>query len=277
MSTRKIEGTTRADEEASMSRRTPRSTSRARRLRPVTEATFNAMADERGSSEDAAATATDAAVDDRLWTEQYAPMTVSELAMHKRKVASVREWLEQAYSRSMNREAKLLVLTGPCGSGKTATVRVLARELHIDIHEWITPISSTSLRPYASLGQSDISEEYASISQRFAEFMSGGERYTPLIGTSSIDGPSASPKILLLIEDLPYLGREATGSYFERTMLQFLAGLSSVPAILVLSDTLDRQTADEVVESHTMSRRPWSSQHLLPTSITGSPRCQSIR
>ena len=36
----------------------------------------------------------------------------------------------------------MLLLTGPSGCGKTATVKALAFDLSLDIHEWINPITS---------------------------------------------------------------------------------------------------------------------------------------
>ncbi|KAI8055100.1 Rad17 cell cycle checkpoint protein-domain-containing protein [Syncephalis plumigaleata] len=227
-----------------------------------------------------------------LWTDQYEPTTMSELAMHKRKIASVREWLEKAYNPTTNQSAsKLLVLTGPCGSGKTATVRVLAQALSITVNEWVTPISSTSVQQQqqqsssslSSLSQLDTSSEYTSINQRFIEFMASAERYTPLAMMNPVDllqptsRRASSTRTLLLIEDLPYLGHESSLPQFERAMLQFLAGMSNVPAIIILSDTLDRQMADEVIESHVRSRASWSAHNALPISITSSPRCQTIR
>ena len=38
-------------------------------------------------------------------------------------------------------QGSILLLTGPCGAGKTATVQVLAEEMSIEIQEWINPIS----------------------------------------------------------------------------------------------------------------------------------------
>ena len=35
----------------------------------------------------------------------------------------------------------MLLLTGPAGSGKTATVEVLASELGLELQEWINPVS----------------------------------------------------------------------------------------------------------------------------------------
>ena len=37
----------------------------------------------------------------------------------------------------------MLLLTGPAGAGKTATVHVLANELDFELQEWINPVSDT--------------------------------------------------------------------------------------------------------------------------------------
>ena len=36
--------------------------------------------------------------DDRLWVDKYAPLSLQDLAVHKRKVDDVRRWLEEAFS-----------------------------------------------------------------------------------------------------------------------------------------------------------------------------------
>ena len=38
-------------------------------------------------------------------------------------------------------QACILLLTGPAGCGKTATVRALAQELGIAVNEWINPLT----------------------------------------------------------------------------------------------------------------------------------------
>ena len=37
----------------------------------------------------------------------------------------------------------ILLLTGPAGSGKSATLDVLSKELTIEVQEWVTPFSQT--------------------------------------------------------------------------------------------------------------------------------------
>lgn len=37
------------------------------------------------------------------------------------------------------KRSKILLLTGPCGSGKTATVKVLCSELRMKLVEWESP------------------------------------------------------------------------------------------------------------------------------------------
>lgn len=43
----------------------------------------------------------------------------------------------------MLQSSQLLLLTGPAGSGKTATVRVLAKHLQLEVQEWVNPITDT--------------------------------------------------------------------------------------------------------------------------------------
>lgn len=75
-----------------------------------------------------------------LWSAKYAPSERSQLAVHPRKVSDVESWLRDAYSgkAAMARYRRLLILTGPAGSGKTETLRQLSRaeELDFDIVEW---------------------------------------------------------------------------------------------------------------------------------------------
>lgn len=58
---------------------------------------------------------------------KYAPKNISELAVHKKKVSQVAEWLKQAFNEI---DPKVLILLGPPGSGKTATIKALSHEMN---------------------------------------------------------------------------------------------------------------------------------------------------
>ena len=88
------------------------------------------------------AAASSARGDDRLWIDKYAPQTSKDLAIHKKKVDEVREWLQRADTAlqlGLPPTPRLLVLTGPAGSGKSAVLRVLADELGFETCEWVEP------------------------------------------------------------------------------------------------------------------------------------------
>lgn len=56
--------------------------------------------------------------------------------MHPKKVNDVAGWLDEAYNPRLAKYRRLLVMSGPSGAAKTATLRVLAEELDIDILEY---------------------------------------------------------------------------------------------------------------------------------------------
>lgn len=59
-----------------------------------------------------------------------------ELGVHPKKVQDVANWVGEAYNSKLAKYRRLLVMSGPTGAAKTATLRVLAKELDIDILEY---------------------------------------------------------------------------------------------------------------------------------------------
>ena len=103
--------------------------------------------------------------------DKYEPQSLQDLAVHKRKVDDVRRWLVEAFDekrRSKHRVSlqfiflcskpghiydaimqRLLILTGPAGSAKTTTLRVLAREMDFDIVEYKDNTNTTRFSSFA--------------------------------------------------------------------------------------------------------------------------------
>ncbi|KAK6430919.1 RFC checkpoint protein Rad17 [Oleoguttula sp. CCFEE 5521] len=113
--------------------------------------------------------------DKRSWIEQFAPTNLDELAVHKRKVADVKGWLEMAFS---GRRRKVLVLKGAAGSAKTTSIKLLAREMGVEVSEWRNPAGSD----YATEGS-------VSAAEQFNDFIAAAGRSSGLVfGAEGEDG-----------------------------------------------------------------------------------------
>lgn len=179
--------------------------------------------------------------DKRPWTEQFAPKDLAELAVHKRKVADVRQWLDMAFA---GRRQRVLVLKGAAGTGKTATMRLLAHDMKFTISEWNNPA-----------GIELTSENSVSAAQQFNDFVSRSGRSGGLQFSANendevnleVDSSDAdNHKQLLLVEEFPntYSRSSSTLNSFRSALLQYLSspslmdGTTPTPIVLVISETL---------------------------------------
>ncbi|KAA1477918.1 Rad17-domain-containing protein [Dentipellis sp. KUC8613] len=201
--------------------------------------------------------------DGRLWVDIFEPRTESELAVHKRKVADVRGWLGEALDAGkLSKYRRLLVLIGPAGSGKTATVRVLAREMGIDIIEWRNASSTGALASELDAsGNSNIHindddndwDSYESTMDKFESFLGRAGSYRTIFAPStpaSASAPSSSatssqkptaqpqPKHLILLEDLPNILHAPTRARFHNALRTHIMSprVGLPPVVVIVSD-----------------------------------------
>lgn len=197
--------------------------------------------------------------DARPWSERFAPVSLDELAVHKRKVQDVRRWLDDVFSGRLRQ--RLLILKGPAGSGKTTTLRLLARDMRCEVLEWKNPANSFGLAGHG----------YQSAASQFEEFLGRGGKFGQL-DVESEDMPTqppppppppsvatngagkASERRLMLIEEFPNtFMRSSSGLVgFRNAILQFLVantpplagfgfGYNSepvTPIVMIISETL---------------------------------------
>lgn len=65
---------------------------------------------------------------------------MEELAVHKKKVEEVKVWFEERLRRPKDASGNnVLVITGPAGVGKSATINAIASHLGARLCEWDTP------------------------------------------------------------------------------------------------------------------------------------------
>mmetsp|Transcript_17563 Transcript_17563/g.52740 ORF Transcript_17563/g.52740 Transcript_17563/m.52740 type:complete len:844 (-) Transcript_17563:602-3133(-) len=120
------------------------------------------------------------------WTKQYSPAFAEHLAVAKKKVQELRTWLEQQELglQRQYRSSRVLLLTGPPGSGKTTALKVLATELGFEICEWQPP-AALSWEECEHSRQGMLPLGYTSKLAEFADFASRAKMpLLPLISTA---------------------------------------------------------------------------------------------
>jgi cell cycle checkpoint protein len=192
----------------------------------------------------------------RPWFERFAPVSLTELAVHARKVADVRRWLEDVLAGRIRQ--RLLVLKGAAGTGKTTTVQLLSKDMNCEILEWRNPV-----------GALGATHGYQSAAAQFEEFLGRGAKFGQLdLETDSEPPPptasasttangaakSDSRRKIITIEEFPntFMRSSSALTSFRSNILQFLAsntpalatfGRQSVassvtPIVMIISETL---------------------------------------
>ncbi|KAI0161709.1 hypothetical protein GGR52DRAFT_582296 [Hypoxylon sp. FL1284] len=215
----------------------------------------------------------------RPWSERFGPINLDELAVHKKKVADVRRWFEDVMAGRLRQ--RLLILKGAAGTGKTTTVRLLAKDLRCELLEWRNPVGSQGANHGAQ-----------SASAQFEEFMGRGSKFgqldidmdsNPSSFGSEVDEKKSTRK-LILIEEFPNtFTRSSTALMaFRNTILQYLAtntpSLASfghqnsadpiTPVVIIISETLLTTTS--------ASADSLTAHRLLGPEITRHPGCCMI-
>ena len=79
--------------------------------------------------------------DVRDWCEEFSPTSSAELVGNKNKISELDQFLRHSLTHPA---PSILHLTGPSGCGKSTALRVLARELEMDVVEWNVPTTVMS-------------------------------------------------------------------------------------------------------------------------------------
>jgi cell cycle checkpoint protein len=218
--------------------------------------------------------------DMRPWAERFAPVNLEELAVHKKKVADVRGWLESVMGGQVRQ--RLLVLKGAAGTGKTTTVQLLAKAMDCEILEWRNPVGSVAS-----------SDGFVSMAAQFEEFIGRGGKFGQLDMFSEAVPASSKPdtkpldrrKRLILVEEFPNtFTRSSTAlQSFRSSVLQYLVSntpsLSMMynkaitkgpvtPLIMVISETL--------LTTSTASADSFTAHRLLGPEILQHPGVTAI-
>ncbi|XP_062552169.1 cell cycle checkpoint protein RAD17-like [Armigeres subalbatus] len=83
---------------------------------------------------------TDAELRQFDWSVDLAPKSVTDLAVHYKKIEEVQQWF-RTYDRIKETDpTAILLVSGPAGCGKSTTVKTIASEFQYQVSEWTTPV-----------------------------------------------------------------------------------------------------------------------------------------
>ncbi|KAM4049340.1 cell cycle checkpoint protein RAD17 [Anomaloglossus baeobatrachus] len=169
------------------------------------------------------------------WIDRYRPSGQTELAVHKKKVEEVETWLRAHADKKQG--GSILLLTGPPGCGKTATILVLAKEMGIQVQEWINPLMQEYKQdePPVIFDRDMGFQMFTSQSQSalFQDFLLRANKYNKLqmLGES----PSTDRK-LIIVDDMPnQFYRDPTSLH---DILRKFVKTGRCPLVFIISDSL---------------------------------------
>ncbi|KAM9100968.1 cell cycle checkpoint protein RAD17 isoform X3 [Sarcophilus harrisii] len=172
------------------------------------------------------------------WVDKYKPETQNELAVHKKKIEELETWLKaHVFEKEPKLGGSILIITGPPGCGKTATLQILVKELGITLQEWINPVFLDSRRH-------DMKDEFNHESSFhvvpnqsqvtiFQEFLLRANKYNKL---QMVGDCLHTDKKMILVEDMPNQFYRDPSTLHE--ILRRFVQLGRCPLIFIISDSL---------------------------------------
>ncbi|CAG9561953.1 unnamed protein product [Danaus chrysippus] len=137
-------------------------------------------------------------VRDSNWMKNFDPVNVEDLAVNNKKVLELEEWMKNSCLKLTN---DILLLSGPVGCGKTATIQTLASKYNIKVTEWITPLDIEYPSEY---GDYEFKEPQT---KKFLEFIINSANFTSLLDNNSCK--------LVLVEDFPNIFLRTPAEFTE--------------------------------------------------------------
>ncbi|XP_047503683.1 cell cycle checkpoint protein RAD17 [Pieris napi] len=158
-------------------------------------------------------------VNNKNWMKNFDPVNIEDLAVHNKKVQEVEEWLKCSCLSGSN--SNMLLLSGPVGCGKTATIYTLAVKHDIKLTEWITPVDIEIPSDYGDYHYKE------SQTKKFLDFIINAANFTSLLDSNS--------KKLVLVEDFPNAFLRTPADFTD--ILQQYKRRAKSPLVFICSET----------------------------------------
>lgn len=250
-----------------------------------------------------------------LWADTHTPSTVEELCVNMKKIQELSEWLNSsawpisaaAASHSFHPRKRLLFLCGPPGSGKSAAVRCIAKQMGLGVKEWNDNTSAGKLS-YERMLQEQFWTHQTSGADDFMDFITRSVSYAALPMAPATTGserrvrkrkllassqgreesqsqpPSVQPQApssqVILIENWPQNWSKPGSAWEDKVQKVFRlvvdpAGKNQFPVICIFSDVrenkLDPKQLAKLFSSEVMNS-PFTSVMNF-NSVTAGTAC----
>lgn len=173
-------------------------------------------------------------VQNEPWIDNYRPKLQADLAVHKKKIEEVETWLRAHVGQKQN--GSVLLLTGPPGCGKTATILVLAKEMGIQVQEWINPVMQEFKQDEPAVFDRDMGfQPFTSQSQsaQFHDFLLRANKYNKL---QMFGEEPCTDRKLIIVDDMPNLFYRDPSSLHD--ILRTFVRTGRCPLVFIISDSL---------------------------------------
>ena len=193
--------------------------------------------------------------------ERFAPRTAKDLRVYPKTVERVRAWLRRATGRAPDpggySSPRLLILAGPAGVGKSATLDVLCRE------EQLTPVTYRDSYGLGGDGfgferrPSDFNEpRYESQMDAWARFVRSA-RYKPL----SDDRPA-----VFVLDDFPTTegyddGTSSSRKAFRSILEEVCRSRDRAPCVLIVTGEISEKSDTSIVAERLVGESVMMSPH----------------
>ncbi|KAK4052775.1 RFC checkpoint protein Rad17 [Microbotryomycetes sp. JL201] len=220
--------------------------------------------------------------DAALWVDKYAPRNRDELGVHPKKVDSVAGWFDEAYNPRLAKYRRLLVLAGPAGAAKTATLRLLAQESNVEIIEFRNA-GNTSVANDS--GRESLVNHFTSFLARAGmapalELTTEDKMYAAASTSTKSSFASPTSRRLILLEDLPNIAHKDTKDALQSALLQYLKSPRvTCPLVLIISEALARPGIGPDADSATVGfpkNDSVDARSVCGIDILESPGCRTI-
>ena len=184
---------------------------------------------------------------------------------------------------------RILALTGPAGSGKTATVKVLARELGFELIEWKNSIADPYGGAFSFLDSPSANYNHSTpldldaVPQldKFRAFLTRASTSRSVFGGSS---SRSTARQAILLEDLPNVLHADSQQKFHDALRLFVQRQISqdgvyIPLVVIMSDVGTRGELEDLVGSNSFRGRKEALdiRSALPADLLSAPYVTQIR